>query len=66
VDYLTAELIYDYLLKENMDFTLHYFIISPVRKVGTSLAKQFYVLQKNGAHRWRHRFDCRQHNCPLS
>jgi hypothetical protein len=49
-----------------MDFTLHYFIISPVRKVGTSVAKQFYVLQKNGAHRWRHRFDCRQHNCPLS
>ncbi len=49
-----------------MDFTLHYFIILPIRRVGLSVAKQIYVLQKNGAYRWRHRFDSRQHNCPLS
>jgi hypothetical protein len=34
--------------------------------VGLSVVKQIYVLKKNGAHRWRHRFDRRQHNCPLS
>ena len=49
-----------------MDFALHYPINPSVSQVGTSVAKQFYVLQKNGAHRWRHRFDCRQYNCPLS
>ncbi len=56
-----------------MDFTLHYsncerseLTCLSVRRVGLSVAKQIYVLQKNGAYRWRHRFDSRQHNCPLS
>ena len=47
-------------------FTLKYSNIRPVCKAGLSVAKQIYVLQKNGAYRWRHRFDSRQHNCPLS
>jgi len=47
-------------------FTLKYSIISPVCRVGLSVAKQIYVLQKNGAYRRRHHFDSRQHNYTLS
>ena len=49
-----------------MNFTLKYTNIRPVCRVVLSVAKQIYVLQKNGAHCWRHCFDSRQHNCPLS
>ena len=47
-------------------FTLKDPNIRPVCRVGLSVAKQIYVLQKNGAYRWRHRFDSRQHNFPFS
>jgi hypothetical protein len=48
-----------------MNVAFRYFIIILDCSPGLSVVKQIYVLKKNGAHRRRHRFDCRQHNCPL-
>ena len=38
----------------------------PAKNAGMSAAKHIYVLQKNGAYRRLHRFDCRQYNRPVS